>query len=740
MPPVSATLLFTAAALTAAPFAVAQEGVPMLGVSLSSLQKSRQVTSLRMAFAAALAAKDAGSSPDALLKNPEYRRVLAAHEVLRVTGDKALGEFFKARPFADEFLVDFLSDREWTEAYLASGRVPTDTPDGLLVLADIWKNERRTPTWGRYHQLSAALGSLWGAGAYREDYRNDHRAGPGGTIDSVSPLWRYKFYRDRHLAGRLHPMFSKLKSWELHYVAGFRCDDASLVWMNDNVNLPLQRYTGACWLPVYRGCTDFGDHVQGPLFYMPWRSVMSFEESVKVHGGVCGSLSTFGAIAAAAHGIPAVTVGQPGHCAYGVRFARGDWRGGFGGPDGSSHLAIWKGNIHRTLITEKVFGDDEGIATALARAARARLYVSRGDIAKAEAEYDAALAASPYHIDLHAEKIALLKSRSDAGYWRRYAESMLPTLGAYGMAGRPLIAAVSEKFLSKNDPEGAFAWFAKENTAYTAARDSWAWDFDTDVLARQAAILGYDPKTKQSGPRDFGIPERLFREALSVQFASEKKPQLGKVVEWGVENMLEQGGGDAFGRAFASAANSAVGKVDDKLMAEAYCKALVGVEKARSIAGFRALGEAASRYADKISPLALQKPAGNLVSDKGALRLSSYSWDRAVNHFNVLNENGGKLHTDREAAPEVIVSLPSSVELSGLLVVKTDDNQNRMKRMKVFRSVDGETWVPLAEVADMPRQWRIECPAGLAARWIKVQSLPDAPEYMHLRNVLVYAK
>ena len=712
----------------------------MLGVSAASSLKSGSAVALRISLAKALLSRDSGSTPEALLKESEYRRALAAHEVLRVTGDKALGELFKARPFAAEFLADFLADREWTEAYLASGRVPTDTPDGLLTLADIWKSERRTPTWGKYHQLSAALGSLWGAGAYRDEYRNCYRPGAGGTIDSVNPVWRYRFYRDRHLAGRLHPMFSKLKSWELHYVAGFRCDDASLAWMNDNVNLPLQRYTGACWLPVYRGCTDFGDHVQGPLFYMPWRTVMGFEESVKVHGGVCGSLSTFGATAAAAHGIPAFTVGQPGHCAYGVRFARGDWRGGFGGPDGSSHLAIWKGNIHRTLITEKVFGDDDGLATALARASRARLYVSRGDVAKAEAEYDAALAASPYHLDLHTEKIELLKNRSDAGYWRRYAESMLPTLGAYGKAGRPLIAAASEKFLSKNDPEGAFAWFAKENAAYAVARDSWAWDFDTDVLARQAAVLGYNPKAKPSGPRDFSIPERLFREALAVQFASEKKPQLGKVVEWGVESMLEQGGGDAFGRAFASAAQSSAGKVDDKLMSQAYDKALVGVEKARSIAGFRALGEAASRYADKVSPLALQTPGGKLVSDKGALRLSSYSWDRAVNHFNVLNEKGGKFHTDKEAAPEVIVSLPATVELSSLLVVKDDHNQNRMKRMKVFRSLDGETWVPLAEVADMPRQWRIECPAGLSARWIKVQSLPGAPEHMHLRNVLVYAK
>ncbi len=50
-------------------------------------------------------------------------------------------------------------------------------------------------------------------------------------------------------------------------------------------------------------------------------------------------------MAAQAHGIPAYPVGQPGHCAYGaaVRVKRGEWKGGFGGPDGGMHNHIFGG-------------------------------------------------------------------------------------------------------------------------------------------------------------------------------------------------------------------------------------------------------------------------------------------------------------------------------------------------------------------------------------------------------------
>ena len=728
------TVFLLGAALAVSPIVQAASEAAPASVDVSGAIKSGGLASLRRDLSAAILAREAGAVAESLLKDADYRRLLFAHEVLRVTGEKSAADFLASDKDSRAFLAAFLADAAWMEAYLASGRVPADTTVGLAVLRDIWKSESRHPKFAAYHELSCALASVWGAGTLGDHYR---RGSERQGLHNLSPLWRYRFFRDKHLAGKLHRMFGDLKAWEIHYVVGTRYEDASIAWLNENINVPLRRYTDACWVPTYRGANDFGEHVQGPLFYRAWDDYMSTAETTKVHGGVCGSLSHFGAYSAAAHGIPSYTCGQPGHCAYAVRFARGDWRGGFGGPDGWPHVAIWQGNIHFVQLMEKVFGDDEGLRKALAHAARARVFAGAGEHAKAESAYDAALAASPYHRELHLEKIAFLQSRADAAYWRAYAESLLPTLGSFGAAGREVIAAVSSKFLSGAGAgdDAALAWFVRENTAYAAAPESWAWGFDKEVLEKQSARFS-------NSPAGDAARERLFRETLAAQFASEKRPQLGKVIDWGVGALLEKGKADAFGRAFAEAAStaSAGSKGDEKSLREAYSKAIVGVEKARSVGGFQALGKAAQKFADKPRELKLDKPAGKLVSDKGALRLSSYAWDHPVNHYGVLNEAGGAFHTDREAAPHAIVTLPAGAEITGLLVIKTDSHEYRMKRMKAYRSTDGETWFPLAEVADMPKQWRIDCPAGTQARWIKIESQPSEPEFMHLRNILVYAK
>ena len=60
--------------------------------------------------------------------------------------------------------------------------------------------------------------------------------------------------------------------------------------------------------------------------------------------------------------------------------------------------------------------------------------------------------------------------------------------------------------------------------------------------------------------------------------------------------------------------------------------------------------------------------------------------------------------------------------------------------MRVSRSVDGATWFPVAVTQAMPSQWRIDTPAGEPARWNKVEALNDAPQFMHFRNILVFAR
>ena len=62
----------------------------------------------------------------------------------------------------------------------------------------------------------------------------------------------------------------------------------------------------------YRGYNAFGDTVQGPMYYMPFKGTFGSDAEMAIEvGGVCGSLSHVGAAAAIASGIPAMTMGEP---------------------------------------------------------------------------------------------------------------------------------------------------------------------------------------------------------------------------------------------------------------------------------------------------------------------------------------------------------------------------------------------------------------------------------------------
>lgn len=110
----------------------------------------------------------------------------------------------------------------------------------------------------------------------------------------------------------------------------------------------------------YTGHNFFGDTIQGPLFYVPWRDLHTTAENTQIIGGVCGGLSYFGTIAAQAPRHPGLSGRAAGHCAYAVRVKRGEWKGGFGGPDGGMHNHIFGSQAPTSyLLMENVFADND---------------------------------------------------------------------------------------------------------------------------------------------------------------------------------------------------------------------------------------------------------------------------------------------------------------------------------------------------------------------------------------------
>ena len=618
-----------------------------------------------------------------LLQDNKYRHLLDIHELLRVTGPDNMKAIFSKSPQDAAFVKAFLQNPVWMELYLGAGLIPENSPAGIQILSDIWKADGKSPDFRTYQSLATGIASVFSTG----------------------------------------PFAGKLKA------------------NSANCN-PVRRYTDACWAAPYTGSNFFGDTIQGPLFYVPWRDSSGEAENTRTIGGVCGGLSHFGTMAAQAHGIPAYPVGQPGHCAYAVRVKRGQWKGGFGGPDGGMHNHIFGSEAPTSyLLMEAVFADNEKIDLAYQWASQARLDEILGNKDKAIQSWQEALKQTPLHPFFRTElqRLLLEKQGMQPIDWYVYAKDALSHYKGNGFAAFNILKDVQNKFLMDIPAADRIAWFRDLHETIAATPTSWAVKFQP-VLDSQSAFLT-TPQEKAA----------YLETVLSTHLKTGDGTNFGQALEWAVKTFVENGQADTFSSAFAKVAQQAGGNdasgaaPDPKKLKEAYGKAIYATEVARSIPAFQTLSKAAASFSDantSSSTVNTPVPQGwKLVPADGMVRCSTTcQWDSPWDHINLLRPCGGSHHTDKETNPNVIVELKNGVNLAGLIITKRNGNEDRMKKMEVSTSTDGATWFPLASTDNMPKEWIVTAPEGTRAKWIKVEAKNAQPEFMHLRHILVYEK
>lgn len=729
--------------IPAAPSKTATPAAPTLPRPLADLVKSGDFKQLQ---ATVLKNIDELNSkePDTakLLENPEYAQLLCIAEIIRATGLESLSAFHgdKTRPYASAFLNRFLGNTKWMELYLGAGLVPSNTSIGLEAMADIWKKHGLDKDFETYLSLTSALGSIWGSGDYiSQTIEKSNKSG----MNEFDAVRRYEFFVNRHRANKLHPNFINLRPWELRFVAGHNWSEDSHDWIVSKINLPPRRYVDACWLAPYTGISFFGDSIQGPLFHMPWREEASTAQNMKERGGVCGGLSTFGVLAANVHGIPAFTVGQPGHCAYGVRVKRGDWQGGFGGPDGSAGNHIF-GSIMPTsqLLMETAFADDDKIDKAYLYSFQARAMEQLDHPVQAIKAWEQALELSPVHKFFREELQRLYNEQGTMtpADWFAYATETLPKYEGNGWAAMDILADVENKFANSLSEGELLKWAKAEHELVAATQPSWAVKPD-GLLEKQLSWFSTEEGRL-----------RFLTDVFSIHLNKGDGSNFGRILEWSVQNLVESGQEKLFAKAFQDAAKSSpsnqdmarLEEIDTNKIKEYYNKAILAAEKANSIAAFQAISDAGAQLSGNKDDTATftSKPfPGTLIPATGCLvKLSTSRWDNPLEHRDILLPRGGVTHTEEETNPWIIVELPETVRLSGIIVGKRDANQERMKKMRVSTSTDGNTWFLLDETKDMPKEWRIENRKNADARWIKVEALNDKPDFLHLRHILIYKK
>jgi len=654
---------------------------------------------------------------------PQGRHELAVAELKRIAGP----ELDKMGASSDTrwFIQDLLTSKERMADLMLSG--PLENPGkSLRILAAIWKADPKGVADRREQTTAAAVALMFAKDKWPEDRALD----------------RYKYYRDSRVAGKLHPQFDTFDTWEKRFVVsggqnggwsdnGAAWGDDSLVWLRDNVKLTAKEYTGACWQAPYKLNNLFGDSIHGANYYAPFKNEIHAER-VRDVGGVCGSLSHYGANAARANGLPATTMGEPGHCAYTVRVARGDWEPAYSlSWQRGLHISLWGTTWTQLILQEKIFDDKASYDRCMAHVWQARALKSKNP-ALAEMAYQAALETQPINYPVWCESVEFLRDirKPDAQAWEIIGKSVGAALAAYPEAAWDVLARIDDAALKALPAERRMAFLLKYHEQIAAQDGPAMWEYEK-ALDDQAKTLG-DPKQELV----------FFEKVLAIQSAS--KSWFAPTIAWGQKRFATDAASTnaffaALGRVFSSAASGS----NQEGLKSALGPAILAAEAAGNVDAFQSLGRAGKSFASG-APQKAEAFPGDLLSSGGILKTSSTcQWDHPENHWGVLEENGGSFHTDKQVRPNAVVRLGKLGDLSGIVILGSDYGQNggRQMPLKISVSEDGSTWHEVFRTTEQQGPWRIPL-SGKATRvqYVKAERDDDRTEFFHLAGIRVYGR
>ncbi len=298
-----------------------------------------------------------------ILSDESVRLDLARHELLRRCGTDAIDQI-ATRPGGSEFIQALTSDPAWMESFLAN-----DDAKWPLAIENLRFLHFHSKGFGKplYRTLATAL-------ALAADDMNRYRL-----------LNRYQDIVRTHQEGLLHASFDLLDSREMRWAIPLAGTAADYRFMVDVMQTRLADYIGACWGIAYIDPNVYGYSVQGWGYIDPWAhhyGTGTGDRPFPIHrqvGGVCGTLSGFGATVAKAHGVMSTTVGQPAHCAYVVRVGD-EWPTGndVSGPE-TNGASVYEGTGFPTMhrLYEPIHADKQAFLKSSRLAWAAHLFLDR---------------------------------------------------------------------------------------------------------------------------------------------------------------------------------------------------------------------------------------------------------------------------------------------------------------------------------------------------------------------------
>lgn len=623
------------------------------------------------------------------LADPANRLDLARISLIRKVGYEGIKKVADADS-GGTLLADLSSDLDWMTGVMYSG--PTDRlGQGLLYMASIYSKfseDMKDPTARR---IAATTAMEFARERYSEK----------------DMLARFTYYHTSFIEGKLNVIFDKLQYWDTRLVTG--CTEPSgwgspqsLTWQRDNVRLPVEGYLGACSQLVYRlrnvaGDSVFSGDYLGPILKYTNNTTAWAHREI---GGVCGACSHYGAYGALAAGIPAMSMGEPGHCAYVVRVGS-EWK--------KSYSIYWQHGMHKNfwglydwdflILMQDLYTDRYKTLVSDQLVALGELYASRRMTKSAMNCFDAAVVAQPLNWPAWVAQASYLKQKAPQNKekWKEMHDRVVETLGAkfHNCAATLLSRYVYPHLLPLEPNRRArnkmYDAFFKQCKTFGTNR----WDI---APLLNAQIAGCPDSKEQIA---------YMKEALKTLM--DKKDYSGPVLAWGLDyiaslpegpenEMLQEEFSELIIKTLSRARTTK--KTMDATWG-ALGEAIYTAGKNNDKRTFQSIGKLAMRKCKKMFPknkFKFRGFPGKIVSAKGLILSATTATDsqiaQACLHWGVLQKTGGVIPAKFEGNAAMRVELESNAQLSGLVCLFGEVARND-RPFIVDVSDDGSNWEPV---------------------------------------------
>lgn len=712
---------------------------------------------------------------EALLKDPEMRLMLAQWELLHRADLDALSQLMKDRETCKDLSL-LLNDLKWVSSFVYDGEM--EKPEIALsmirhlrqvdphmddeVLVDGSGDRKATEGGIRQPGLKRRVAAAIAVEFVRNGWYGEEKELTKEELESFKDLGvmlpaiptagkrssshnkkdpyraareRYQFFAESIDQDLLNDRFATLPDWLLHFPCGWKGNSAfgtatTMRWLRDNCSVPERHYLGMAFHVPYLPTNVYGDSIHSEWYYQPFNVLYpgNFAKETRDVGAVCGGLSHFGTSSACANGIPAITMGEPGHCAYAV-YVDGEWKPSNSiSEKRSPHWSTWGQNTWSSFqMMTAMYQDGALTRDAQMVCTLASVLASHKNPVKALKLYELAVQMQPLNHPVWSRYIETA-SKSLKRHPRKWlavnefvCEAVTP--GHPEMCARFLTEGIYPSMLgSLRSPKQKMAAFEAYYKNLNINEKS-EWDMEA-LLNLQYESLGKSRVHK------------LEFIKLVVGSVAEH-PTFGIGLTWAVKAAYAET--KRVGSEVVSMVEKQMETSEDKdLLAAAVIRA------AEELGDFDLANKWSEPYlggAGKTMP-EFEPIGGNLVSAGGLVHLSQYADDQSsiIHHAAALTEAGGHIKSESGKHQTVTVELPKATRIGGVVIVPTNGAQDyRVWKMDI--STDGKSWKTLAELPDNKQDKVIRICIkhnNPSAKFIRIDSGENQGVGIDFKAILVY--